>query len=253
MARSFSEAEEWQPARLRRVVAASMIGTTIEWYDFFLYGSAAALVFNKLFFPSFDPFVGTLLAFATYAVGFVARPLGGIVFGHYRRPDRPQAAAHAEPDPDGRRHRPDRPPAHLCPDRDLGARGPHRASAGPGLRGRRRMGRSGADGGRAWRQRPPRLLGELAAGRSGGGQPALRRRAGADRRAPERGRFPRLGLADPLPPLGAARRRRLVHPQPGRGEPDVREGARGGRGSAQAAGDGRPSRAAAARSCSAPA
>ena len=67
---------------LRRVVAASMIGTTIEWYDFFLYGSAAALVFNKLFFPSFDPFVGTLLAFATYAVGFVARPLGGIVFGH---------------------------------------------------------------------------------------------------------------------------------------------------------------------------
>jgi metabolite-proton symporter len=60
-----------------------MIGTTIEWYDFFLYGSAAALVFNKLFFPSFDPFVGTLLAFATYAVGFVARPLGGIVFGHF--------------------------------------------------------------------------------------------------------------------------------------------------------------------------
>ena len=68
---------------LRRVVASSMIGTTIEWYDFFLYGSAAALVFNKLFFPSFDPFVGTLLAFATYAVGFVARPLGGIVFGHF--------------------------------------------------------------------------------------------------------------------------------------------------------------------------
>ena len=72
-----------QSTPLRRVVAASMIGTTIEWYDFLLYGSAAALVFNKLFFPSFDPFVGTLLAFATYAVGFVARPLGGIVFGHF--------------------------------------------------------------------------------------------------------------------------------------------------------------------------
>jgi metabolite-proton symporter len=68
---------------LTRVIAASLIGTTIEWYDFFLYGAAAALVFNKLFFPSFDPLVGTLLAFATYAVGFVARPLGGIVFGHY--------------------------------------------------------------------------------------------------------------------------------------------------------------------------
>ncbi|MFL6793646.1 MAG: MFS transporter [Sphingomicrobium sp.] len=68
---------------LRRVVAASLIGTTIEWYDFFLYGSAAALVFNKLFFPEFDPLVGTMLAFATYALGFVARPIGGIVFGHF--------------------------------------------------------------------------------------------------------------------------------------------------------------------------
>ena len=62
---------------------ASLIGTTIEWYDFFLYGSAAALVFNRLFFPSYDPLTGTLLAFATYALGFVARPVGGIVFGHY--------------------------------------------------------------------------------------------------------------------------------------------------------------------------
>ncbi len=68
---------------LRRVVAASLIGTTIEWYDFFLYGSAAALVFNRLFFPEYDPLVGTMLAFATYALGFVARPIGGIVFGHY--------------------------------------------------------------------------------------------------------------------------------------------------------------------------
>jgi len=68
---------------LRRVVMASLIGTTIEWYDFFLYGSAAALVFNHLFFPSYDPLTGTLLAFATYALGFVARPIGGIVFGHY--------------------------------------------------------------------------------------------------------------------------------------------------------------------------
>ncbi|MCW2568242.1 MAG: major facilitator superfamily transporter [Mycobacterium sp.] len=68
---------------VRRVIVASLIGTSLEWYDFFLYGSAAALVFNKLFFPHFDPVVGTLLAFATYAVGFVARPIGGIVFGHF--------------------------------------------------------------------------------------------------------------------------------------------------------------------------
>jgi metabolite-proton symporter len=74
---------EGQKTPLRRVVMASLIGTTIEWYDFFLYGSAAALVFNRLFFPSYDPLTGTLLAFATYALGFVARPVGGIVFGHY--------------------------------------------------------------------------------------------------------------------------------------------------------------------------
>ncbi|MFZ5724040.1 MAG: MFS transporter [Pseudomonadota bacterium] len=62
---------------------ASMVGTTIEWYDFFLYGTAAALIFNKLFFPAFDPLTGTLAAFATYAVGFLARPLGAVVFGHF--------------------------------------------------------------------------------------------------------------------------------------------------------------------------
>lgn len=71
------------PTNIRRVVIASFIGTTIEWYDFFLYGTAAALVFNKLFFPNFDALAGTIAAFATYAVGFFARPLGGIVFGHY--------------------------------------------------------------------------------------------------------------------------------------------------------------------------
>jgi metabolite-proton symporter len=62
---------------------ASLVGTTIEWYDFFLYGSAAALVFGHVFFPQADPLTGTLLSFGTYAVGFVARPIGGIVFGHY--------------------------------------------------------------------------------------------------------------------------------------------------------------------------
>lgn len=62
---------------------ASMMGTTIEWYDFFLYGTAAALIFNKLFFPNFDPIVGTLASFATYSVGFFARPFGGILFGHF--------------------------------------------------------------------------------------------------------------------------------------------------------------------------
>ncbi len=70
-------------APLRRVIFACFLGTTIEWYDFFLYGITAALVFNKLFFPTLDPLAGTLSAYGTFAVGFVARPLGGIVFGHY--------------------------------------------------------------------------------------------------------------------------------------------------------------------------
>lgn len=74
------------PKRSRQHITAglaSMMGTTIEWYDFFLYGTAAALIFNEIFFPAFDPLTGTLAAFATYSVGFFARPLGGIIFGHF--------------------------------------------------------------------------------------------------------------------------------------------------------------------------
>ncbi|WP_198399393.1 MFS transporter [Caballeronia calidae] len=68
---------------LRRVAAASVIGAIIEWYDFFLYGVVASIVINKLYFPVGDPATSTLLAYATFAVGFVARPLGGVVFGHF--------------------------------------------------------------------------------------------------------------------------------------------------------------------------
>ncbi len=67
---------------LPAVAASSLAGTAVEWYDFFLYGTAAALVFNKLFFPSADPFVGTMLALGTFAAGFLARPLGAVVLGH---------------------------------------------------------------------------------------------------------------------------------------------------------------------------
>jgi MFS family permease len=66
-----------------KVVFASLIGTAVEWYDFFLYGSAAALVFGTLFFPESEPVTATLLAFGTYALGFVARPLGWVVFRHF--------------------------------------------------------------------------------------------------------------------------------------------------------------------------
>jgi len=74
---------EGQISSIRQVALASFIGTAIEWYDFFLYGTAAALIFGELFFPEFSSTAGTLAAFSTYAVGFAARPLGGIIFGHY--------------------------------------------------------------------------------------------------------------------------------------------------------------------------
>lgn len=70
-------------AMLRRVLASSLVGTAIEWYDFFLYATASALVFGKLFFPAFDQAAGTIAAFGTFAVGYVARPFGAIVFGHF--------------------------------------------------------------------------------------------------------------------------------------------------------------------------
>jgi MFS transporter, MHS family, shikimate and dehydroshikimate transport protein len=70
-------------SRIRPVVTASVVGTIIEWYDFFIYGTAAALVFGPLFFPGTSSLAGTMAAFATYAVGFAVRPLGGAVFGHF--------------------------------------------------------------------------------------------------------------------------------------------------------------------------
>ena len=78
MANSNSKTKE-----LRRVVVASVIGATIEWYDFFLYGVVAGIVFNKLYFPGSDPIVSTMLAYGTFAVGFLSRPIGGVIFGHF--------------------------------------------------------------------------------------------------------------------------------------------------------------------------
>jgi len=75
--------EQEHRTQLRRAVVASTIGTAIEWYDFFLYSTVTGLVFAKLFFPKSDPLVGTLEAFAIYAVGFVARPVGAAIFGHF--------------------------------------------------------------------------------------------------------------------------------------------------------------------------
>src|SRR5260370_1023434 len=75
-----------EKSSLGRVMLASAVGSALEWYDFFIYGTAAALVFNELFFPKLDPRIGTLAAFATFGVGFFARPFGGLVFGHFCHP-----------------------------------------------------------------------------------------------------------------------------------------------------------------------
>jgi MFS transporter, MHS family, shikimate and dehydroshikimate transport protein len=82
-ARNIGGEDLGQVTSIRQVGVAAFMGAMIEWYDFFLYGLAAAVVFNQLFFPSEVPLAGTLVAFATFGVGFFFRPVRGIIFGHY--------------------------------------------------------------------------------------------------------------------------------------------------------------------------
>ena len=77
------ESPDRRKAEIKRIVASSVVGTAVEWYDFLIYGTASALVFNKLFFPLSDPALGTIAAFGTYGVGFFARPFGAAIFGHF--------------------------------------------------------------------------------------------------------------------------------------------------------------------------
>src|ERR1700745_1372052 len=77
-----TDAEEIRAGQVRRALVAGTVGTSIEWYDFFLYGTAAALVFPKLFFPGSDEFLSQVKSFGTFAVGFLARPVGGVIFGY---------------------------------------------------------------------------------------------------------------------------------------------------------------------------
>src|SRR5450631_2776 len=74
---------EFGPPGMAKIAGASFIGTAVEWYDFFVYGNAAALIFGAKFFPSLSPLAGSLAAFSTFTVGFLARPLGGVFMGHF--------------------------------------------------------------------------------------------------------------------------------------------------------------------------
>ena len=153
---------------IRLIAFASLIGTTIEWYDFFLYNTAAALVFNKLFFPTFDPLAGTMAAFGTYAVGFAARPIGGIVIGHYGDKLGRKSMLVLTLVIMGDRDLPDWRAADLREHRPVGGRPADPAASRAGIRRRRRVGRRGADGRRACARRPARFLRQLAANRRAG-------------------------------------------------------------------------------------
>ncbi len=78
-----AESPDEQTREIKRIVVSSILGTAVEWYDFLIYGTASALVFNTLFFPLSNPTLGTIAAFGTYGVGFLARPLGAAIFGHF--------------------------------------------------------------------------------------------------------------------------------------------------------------------------
>ena len=222
--------EQEHRAQLRRAVIASTIGTTIEWYDFFLYSTVTGLVFAKLYFPRSDPLVGTLEAFAIYAVGFAARPIGAAIFGHWGDRLGRKSALIATlmlmgiatflvgSGADLREHR------HL-------GRGPADAAAlHPGHRRRRRVGRLGAavDGVGA-HQPPSRLRRILAAVRRAVG-PVPRQSRGAGVQLAVRRCVPHLGLARAVPDQHRAGRDRSVDPSrhpgdadvppPGRREPD---------------------------------
>ena len=129
--------DEGKSDSIRKVVTASVIGTAIEWYDYFLYATAAALVFSELFFPSADSITGTMAAFATYAVGFAVRPLGGIFFGHFGDRIGRKAVLVATLLLMGTSTFLDRLPPDPRHDRRLGAGAAGGAPALAGLRGRR--------------------------------------------------------------------------------------------------------------------
>ena len=216
---------------LKKIVAASMAGTVVEWYEFFLYATAATLVFSKVFFPATGNRDSTriIAAFLTYAVGFVARPLGGIVFGHFG-------------DKFGRKN--------CCSSaiilvgvatflmgclptlrasRLLGAGAAGRPALHPGLRRRRRMGRRRPARRRAQPEQVPRLLGQLAAGRR-----ARRQHAGhrsccwcCPRRCRDAA-FLQLGLAGRVLAVRGDRAGRLLHPHQGHRRADLPRGQAGG-------------------------
>ena len=214
----------------RRAIIASAAGTTIEWYDFFLYGVAAALVFPRQFFPGNDPYIGTLLAFSTYFVGFVARPFGAALFGHYGDRIGRKTALIATLVlmgaatigiglvPELRQHR------------HLGRGAADVLPRHPGHRRRRRVGRRGADGRRVDRPEAARLHHQLRPARRPGRHGAGQRRAVGDVVRDQRRSVSELGLARAVPAQRRAGVRRPLHPHRRARDAGVRQAAGAGPG-----------------------
>lgn len=212
------------PKETRRVALATLIGTSIEWFDFFVYGAAAALVFNKLFFPTENPLTGTLLALSTFGVGFVARPFGGVIFAHFGDRIGPQVDARAVGRTDGRRHVPRRIDADVRDDRRRRADPARAAAHRAGHRPRRGVGRGRDDGRRVRAATPARAVRQLPAdGRAGRNAHREPRAARHVRRHVRRG-VPRLGLAGAVPRVDRAGRGRDRDPPAGGRVAGVRAG-----------------------------
>ena len=158
---AMSEAEH---RALRRAVIASTVGTTIEWYDFLIYSTMTGLVFGKVFFAGSDPLIDTLKAFGVFFIGFVARPIGAAIFGHYGDRIGRKATLIVTLLMTGHRHRCGRAGPRLRHDRHLGCGHPDPVAPDPGDRRRRRVGRLGLAGdGMGAHQQEPRVHRRLAA------------------------------------------------------------------------------------------
>ena len=127
-------------AGIGKIVLASLVGTTIEFYDFYIFGTAAALVFGAMFFPKSAPETQTLNAYLTFGIAFLARPRRLVPVRPFRRPDRAQVDARRHHADDGPRDHPDRRPAGLRHRRRARAVAARRPPVPPGRRARRRMG-----------------------------------------------------------------------------------------------------------------
>ncbi len=224
----------------RKAAASGWIGSALEYYDFFIYASAAALVFPQIFFPSGNPRIAIIASLATYGVGYVARPVGAFFLGHWGDTHGRKTVLlvcmflmgilHH-----GRRRAADLPAGRHPRSGPAGAAAPH-----PGICGCRRNLGSELDDPRACAVRPPRLFCQLLAARRAGGADPGSSGVSAARVLPAGGAVQRLGMARSLPAQCRRHHRGLHHPPRGRRDTGVRRGGRARR-RAEKARSSRPS------------